>query len=167
MGGPAAFGPVQGAAHGLAQHFRRRPERRAFVETHRHVGAEVFLDGDGPFGREFEEGAVDVRTEDGGVVGDLARRGEAVDLEAATVGEDGAVPAHEAMQAAHLGDEVVAGTEGEVIGVAEDHVGAGRFELVRRQSLDGGLGADGHEDGRIDGAVRSVQPAEAGGAIGG
>ena len=111
--------------------------------------------------------AVDVRAEDGGMVGDLAGGGEAVDLEAAAVGEDRAVPVHEAMQAAHLGDEVVAGAEGEVIGVAEDHAGAGRFELVGRQALDGGLGADGHEDRRIDGAVRRVQTAAAGGAVGG
>ena len=74
VGGAAAFGPMERAAHGLAQHLRRRLERRALVETHGHVGAEVFLDGDGPFGRQFEEAAVDVRTEDGGVVGDLARR---------------------------------------------------------------------------------------------
>ena len=71
------------------------------------------------------------------------------------------------MQAAHLGDQFVAGTQGEVIGVAEDHARAGRFELVRRQPLDGGLGADGHEDGRFDDAVRRVQPAAAGGAVGG
>ena len=108
-----------------------------------------------------------MRAEDGGVVGDLARRGEAVDLEAAAVGEDRAVPAHEAVQAAHLGDEVVAGPQGEVIGVAEDHAGAGRFELVGRQPLDGRLGADGHEDRRFDDAVRRVQPAAAGGAVGG
>ena len=55
----------------------------------------------------------------------ILRLGEAVDLEAAAVGEDRPVPVHEAMQAAQLGDEVVAGPQGEVIGVAEDDLGAG------------------------------------------
>ena len=49
--------------------------------------------------------AVDVRAEDGGLVVILRLGGQAVDLEAAAVGEDGPVPAHEAVQAAQLGDE--------------------------------------------------------------
>ena len=55
---------------------------------------------------------------------DLAHVGEAEDLEAAAVGEDGAVPVHEAVQAAQLGDELVAGPQGEVVGVAEDDLRA-------------------------------------------
>ena len=46
------------------------------------------------------------------VVGDLADLGEAEDLEAAGVGEDRPVPAHEAVQAAQLGDQLVAGPQG-------------------------------------------------------
>ncbi len=104
VGGAAAFGPMERAAHRLAQHFQRRLERRALVKTHGDVGAKILLDGDGAFGRKFEEAAVDVRAKDGGVVGDLARGREAIDLKAAAVGEDRAVPAHEAMEPAHVLD---------------------------------------------------------------
>ena len=97
---------------------------------------------------------------------DLARLGEAEDLEAAAVGEDRPVPVHEAVQAAQLGDQLVAGPQGEVIGVAEDDAAPASRELLGRQPLDGGLGADGHEDRRLDDAVRRVQPAPPGGAVG-
>ena len=110
--------------------------------------------------------AVDVRAEDGGAIVDLEIGGEAVDLVAAAVGEDGARPVHELVQAAQFGDEFVAGPQREVIGVAEHDLHAGVFELLRRQSLDGGLGADRHEDGRLDDAVRGVHAAQAGFAVG-
>ena len=45
--------------------------------------------------------------------------------------------------------------------------GADGGELIGRQALDGGLGADGHEHGRLDDAVRRVEAAEAGAAVGG
>ena len=34
-----------------------------------------------------------------------------------------------------------------------------RLEIVRADGLDGGVRADGHEDGRVDGAVRRVHDA--------
>ena len=49
-------------------------------------------------------------------------RGE--DLEAAGVGEQGARPGHEAVQATETADGLVAGAEVEVIGVGEEDVGA-------------------------------------------
>ncbi len=128
--------------------------------------AEVLLDGDGPFRRQFQKIAVDVRAEGRGVVGDVATGGEAVDLEAAAVGEDRTVPGHEAMQTAQRGDEFVSGPQGEMIGIAENKANADVVELLRSETLDRGLGADGHEDGRFDDAVRGVQSAETGGAVG-
>ena len=62
---------------------------------------------------------------------DLADVGELKDLEAAAVGEDRAVPAHEAVQAAQFGDQLVAGPQGEVIGVAEDDLGADALRADR------------------------------------
>ena len=41
-----------------------------------------------------------------------------------------------------------------------------RANLLGRQSLDGGLRADGHEDGRFDDAMRRVQATTASGAVG-
>ena len=72
MGVPAALGPEDRAANRFAQIIRRRVGRRALVQAHGDVDAEVFLDGDGPLRRQLQQGAVDVGTEDGGAVVDLA-----------------------------------------------------------------------------------------------
>jgi hypothetical protein len=157
---------VQGAADGSLAHLRRRVEGGALVQAHCDVRAEVLLDAHGAFGAQFQQAAVDVRTEDGGAVVDLEVGGEAEDLVTAAVGEDGPVPAHEAVQAAQLGDQLVARAQGEVVGVAEDDLHAGFFELLRGEALDGRLGADRHEHGRLDGAVRGVHAAPAGAAVG-
>ena len=107
---------VAAARHRSAQRtLRRMASRRSprascrqgddVVEHHGDVAAEVFLNGDGPLGRELD--AARRRCASG-----RRRRcssifvlvGEAEDLEAAAVGEDRAVPAHEAVQAAERRD---------------------------------------------------------------
>jgi len=61
------------------------------------------------------------------------------------------------VQAAELGDQLVARPEVEVVGVAEHDPGAERVHLVRVEGLDRRLGADRHEGGRLDLAVRSPE----------
>ena len=131
------------------------------------VGAQRLLHLDDELGREEVGRAVDRRAELDARLADLSELGEAPHLESAGVGQDGAVPAHETMEAAELTDEVVAGPEKQVIRVGEHDLGAGRAEVVRPQRLHGGVRADRHEDRRVDDAVRRGQPAGAGGAIGG
>ena len=65
-----------------------------------------------------------MRAELHAVVGELERVGEAEDLEAAGVGEDGAVPVHERVQAAGVAHDVGAGAQVEVVGVGEQHLRA-------------------------------------------
>ena len=81
---------------------------------------------------------------------------EREDLEAARVGEDRARPADHLVQAAVGGDDLEPGAQPQVVGVAEDDARADRFELARGHRLDGAVGADGHEDGRRDLAVREA-----------
>ena len=50
-------------------------------------------------------------------------------LEPAGVGQDRAAPAHEAVEAAELGDRLVARAEVQVVGVAEHDLRAERLEL--------------------------------------
>ena len=70
-------------------------------------------------GREALEVAVVDRAEgDALVVARDDRVAEREDLEAAGVGQDRPVPGHEAVQAAELGDQVRAGPEVQVVGVA-------------------------------------------------
>ena len=49
------------------------------------------------------------------------------------------------MQAAHLGDQLVAGAQVEVVGVAKDDLSVELLEQVLRDGLDGSGRADRHE----------------------
>ena len=114
-------------------------------------------------GGELVGVAVEVGLEGDAVFGDFAEVREAEDLETAGIGEDGPGPGHEAVQAAELTDEFVAGAEEEVVSVAEDDRGAQVFPKVAlSEAFDGALSADGHEDRGGDIAVFGVQDAGAG-----
>jgi len=131
------------------------------------VGAQRLLHLDGDLGREEVGRAVDRRAELDAGLGDLSELREAEHLEPAGVGQDRAVPAHEAMQPAELADEVVSGPEKQMVRVGEHDLGAGRAEVVGPERLHGGVRADRHEDRRLDDAVRGRQAPGAGGAVGG
>ncbi len=140
---------------------------QAFVERHHDVAAERELDVHGGFGREQMRVAIQMRAEQHALFGDLAQIAQAEDLEAAGVGEDGARPGHEAVQAAELADQFVAGAQEEMVGVGEDDLGVEivRCQVALHDAFDRGLRADRHEDGRFDDAVRGVN--EAGARAGG
>ena len=132
---------------------RRRIVRRALVENHRDVGAEVALDFHRLLRAEEELRAIEVRAELDAVLPDLANLREAEDLEAAAVGEYRERPVHEAVQAARRADDVHAGADAEMVGVAEDDLRAHLDQLARVQRLHAALRADGHKDGRINDAM--------------
>ncbi len=83
-------------------------------------------------GRQEVQRAVEVRAELRAVLADPPHRREAEDLVAAAVGQDRAVPADEPVQAAAARDQPVARPQVEVVGVAEDDLGAELLELLRR-----------------------------------
>ena len=157
-------------AHRALHRFRRGVARgrigQALVEHHRDVRAEPGLDVDGPLGRELMPRAVEVRLELGAVLADDPPLGEAEHLKAAAVGEHRAIPADESMQAAPPRDQLVAGPEEQVIGVAEDDLGAAVGDVAVQGGLDRSLRADGHERRRLHDAVRRLEAAEAGRAVG-
>ncbi len=64
------------------------------------------------------------------------------------------------MESAEFADVLVAGPQVKMIGVAENDVGAELFEDVLRDSLNAGDGTDGHEDWRLDDAVRQLHASE-------
>ena len=78
---------------------------------------------------------------------------EAEHLVAAAVGEDRLVPANEFVEAAPPGDQLVAGPQHQVIGVAENDARADLLKVLRSQGFNRALGADRHEHGRLDLAV--------------
>jgi hypothetical protein len=71
------------------------------------------------------------------------------------------------VQAAELLDQLVAGTEVQVVRVAEDDLRAQVAELLRVDGFDRALRADGHEGRRLHVAVRGAQRAGARVAVGG
>ena len=98
-----------------------------------------------------------MRTEPNSIFGNSAQRLQAHHLKTAAVGQDRVRPRHEAMQPARLTNQFVAGTQIEMIGISQQDLHAQRFEFILRHALHRAAGADGHENGRLDYAVRSVQ----------
>src|SRR5213592_359922 len=107
------------------------------VELHDHIGAEVALDLHHDLGRKKAARAIDVRLELDTLLIDGPELREREDLEAARVGEDWAIPAHELVQPAHLAYDVVAGPEVEMIRIAEDHGRAHADEIVGIEGFHG------------------------------
>jgi hypothetical protein len=103
--------------------------RGTLVERHRHVGAEQLLDLHGLRRAEPDLAAVEVRPERDAVVVDLPPLRQGQDLIAARVGQHGACPCSEAVQAAERGDPLGARAQHQVVGVAEDHARAARGDL--------------------------------------
>jgi len=75
-------------------------------------------------------------------------------LKATRVREHGTMPLHELVQAAHVADEFVAGTQIEMIGIAQDKRSVDVLEVLGRESLDRRLRANGREDWRDEVTMR-------------
>ena len=108
------------------------------------------------------QAAVDMGAEGDALVRDVAQLGLAQDLKTARVGEDHAVVAHEAVQAAGRAYDLDSGAQVEVVAVGEDGPGAERGQVLPGEGLDGGLCRDGHEDRGLDLPVRGLQDSRAG-----
>ena len=135
--------------------------RRALVEDHRDVRVQHALDAHRLLGRQQQLVAIDRRGEAHAVLGDLAQRAQREHLEAAGVGQDRPIPAHEAVQAAVLADHVQPWPQPQMEGVAEHDLGADLVQLARRHRLDRAVGAHRHEDRRLHHAVVQRQRAAA------
>ncbi len=162
------LGPERRPAHGLLELRARHARRRADVEAHGDVGAEPLLDPRRELRREaLGRAVVDGAEGDAVVVVGEQRVAEREDLEPARVGQDRPVPRHERVQAAELGDDVLAGAEVEVVGVAEQDLRAERAQLLRVDRLHRPLRPDRHERRRAHLAVRGAEDAGARGAVAG
>jgi len=124
--------PQGRAPDGLGKLGRRNVCGRTDVETHCDVGAERSLDRRDRLRREASGSAVvDGAERDAVVVDGRDRVAQREDLKPTGVGKDRPLPAHEAVQAAELGDQVLSRAEVQVIGVAEQDRRAERAQLVR------------------------------------
>ena len=156
----AALGPHTRQLHGALDIGTRGGIAGALIELHADVGAELHGDFHVVLGRpEYVATVVIVDDKAHTLVGELDGVVMAEHLEAARVGKNGAMPVHKLVQSAQLGDGVLAGTHGQVIGVGKHDLGAELFNGLGRNALDVCLGAHGHKDWRLDVAVRGVQHA--------
>ena len=111
----------------------------------------------------MDVGAVVVHGAEGHtLIRDLHELSMAKDLKATRVCEDGSVPAHERMKAAHVLDEVGTGTLREVVGIGKQDPRADGLELVGQKALYRSLRPHWHEDGGGDVTMRRVEHACAG-----
>src|SRR5688500_8585646 len=98
-----------------------------------------------------------MRLEIGALLADRAPFGEAEDLEAAAVGQQRLRPANEAMETAAPSDQLVARAQEQVVGVAEDDLGAELLQVAMERGFDRALGAHRHEGRCLHDAVRRLE----------
>ncbi|MGY4236709.1 hypothetical protein ACVIIW_005656 [Bradyrhizobium sp. USDA 4449] len=98
---------------------------------------------------------------------DLAQIRQRHHLEAAGIRQHRPVPPRESLQAAERVDALRAGTQHQMIGVAQHDICAGITHLAPVHALHGAGGADRHEGRSPHHTMRRGQAAGAGGAIGG
>ena len=139
----------------------------ALIEGHGNGGTEIRLDLHALFRAHEDLVAVQMGMEGHALFGDVAQLGETEHLESAAVGEDGAVPAGELVQAAQLCHQLVPRTQVQVVGVAQHHLAANVLQVKGGQTaLDGGGGGHVHERGRLHRAVHRFKLPPACGVLG-
>ena len=138
----------------------------AFVQDHDYVRSQLLLHADHHLGAEKVARAIYVGAKLDTILGDLALSGQAEHLEATRIGQDGAIPAHKAVQSAHLGHQVRSGTQIEVIGIAQDQLDPQFSKIPRIEGLDCRLGANRGKSRGRDLAVGGVDASQASTASG-
>src|SRR5678815_3276743 len=93
---------------------------------------------------------------------DLPQLREAEDLKSAGIGQDRAIPRHEAMQSAEMLDDLHSRPNEQVIGVPKNDLRLELPQFVRPDCLDRPLGAHWHKNRRLDHPVRSHQSSATG-----
>src|SRR5450755_814932 len=163
----AARSPAQSQLHRCAGTRSIGWILRAFIECHNDVCAESDLNLHRLFRTEKVGRSIEVRPEGDAFFANFAKIVEAENLEAAGVGEDGAIPRHEAMQTAHLANGLDSGTQIKMVGIGQENLDAEFFQYILRNTFDGCQRSNRHEDRRFDLSVRSDEFASAGRAAGG
>ena len=163
----AALGPAQAELHRGARDRLGGRVRGALVEDHHHVRIQHLLDAHALFRTQEHTGPVGRRGEGHALLGDLAAVGQREHLETAGVGQNRAIPAREAVQAAVVGDHVQARAQVQMEGIAEDDLRTQRADLLRQDALHRAIGAHRHEGRGFHGPAREGQAAAAGATVGG
>ena len=119
--------PAQSHLHGRPCPFPLRRMLRAFVEGHHNVRAQRDLYFHRPLRRKQMRRAVQMRAETYALFFHLAQLAQAEDLEAAGIGQQRPVPAHELVQPAQLAHQLVPRSQIEMVGIAQNDLRAQMF----------------------------------------
>ena len=135
----------------------------AFIKGHGNGGAKVCLNLHALFRPHKNAVAVQMRVERYAFLGNVAQLGKAEHLKSAAVGQDRAVPAGKLVQAAHIGNDLITGTQVEMIGVAQHDLCADFFQIMcRKPAFDRGSSGNVLESRCLNRAVHSLELAAAG-----
>ncbi len=167
MGDLRALGPAQRQLHRTPRHVLVSGIRRAFIEDHHDIRAQVTLDLHRLFRPHEDFCAIYRRREVDALLLDLAHRAQAEHLKAARVGEDRPLPLHEVVQVPMALDHFSARAQPEMEGVAQNDLRSDRLDVTWQHAFDGTVSAHWHERRRLDGAARKGQTSAARLAIGG
>jgi len=161
---PATSGPARRQISGLDGLLACCRIRDAGVKAHHDIGPQGLLDGNCLLGAEKELRAIQMGAKGCAGLGDLRQFLEAEDLESAAIRQNGPIPVHELVQAAETPDQLMAGPNIQMIGIAQDNLGIHLFQVFRSHGLHRRLGAHRHENRGLEDAVQGTHLAPAGGA---
>ena len=126
----------------------------ALVKGHADVAAQIGLDLHALLRPHEDLVAVDMGGEIHALLLDLPQGGQTEHLESAGVRQNGAVPGHEFVQAAHLPHHRIRGPQMQMVGIAQLHLAADIFQVLRTEgALNGTLGANVHKHRGLHRAV--------------
>ena len=135
----------------------------AFIKGHGDGRAKVCLNLHAFFRAHKDAVAVQMGGKGHALFGDLAQLGQTEHLKSTAVRQDGAVPAGKFVQTAHIGYQLVAGAEMQVVGVAQHDLCANVFQVLSRQpALDGTGGGHVLKSGRLHRAMHGPELAPPG-----
>ena len=138
----------------------------ALIKGHGDGGTQIGLNLHALFRAHEDLVPVQMRMEGYPLLADVAELCQAEYLKSAAVGQDGPVPAGELVQAAHVGNHLVAGTQMQMIGIAQHDLRADVLQVKGRQSaLDGAGCGNIHESRGLYRAVHRLENAAAGMAL--
>ena len=163
----AALEPPGGPGAGAFGVIIRGGVLHALVKGHGDGGAQVGLDAHTLLRAHKNSAAVDMGGEGHALLPDVPQLGQGEHLEAAAVGEHGAVPAGEGPDAPQSPDRLVTGAQVEVIGIAELDLASQLLQVIGGdRPLDGSGGGHVHKAGGLHRAVDRGKLPPAGGALG-
>jgi hypothetical protein len=138
------------------------------VEGHRDVCAQLPLNLGGALRGQHAQRTIDMALKFDPMLLDSAQPLQGEHLETTRVGEHRAVPGGEPVQSTHRLHDVLARAEMQVVGVAQDDLGAGAADITRAEPADHGVSTDRHERRRSHVSMRqreSSRPGKPGRAL--